>query len=219
MNLEQLKKYLGATRRLWHQHPLYLTRSDAVFNVRGLGEELFELFVLKNLECGSPYLLQVGANKGNAKHDLIDLIKRYELPGLLLEPQPDVFEVLRRNYSDMSSIKVANIPLSAQNEKRQIYRSSKSASVYHRDSARFGDGIASFSEDHLWKYFQKRATEEGKLQPRREVREAIPVQCRTVNEIVSPYRVRAIDILMVDTEGFDFEILQDGEYRHVLSLN
>ena len=208
MNFGQLKKYLGATRRLWRQHPLFLTRSDAVFTVHGLGEELFELFVLKHLERGAPYLFQVGANKGNARHDLIDLIKSHELPGLLLEPQPDVFESLRRNYSDVPSIKVANIALSTQNEERQIYRISASASMYHRDSARFGDGIASFSEDHVWKYFQKWASEEGKRQPRRKILEAIPVQCRTFSEIASCYSVRAIDILMVDTEGFDFEILK-----------
>ena len=63
--------------------------------------DVFALLI-RQIEPRSPefFFIQVGANDGRTGDPIRKHIERYQWRGLLLEPLPNVFEVLTRNYQN-----------------------------------------------------------------------------------------------------------------------
>src|SRR5687767_667926 len=76
-------------------------RLERVVDYRPHRLEAFELAV-RALDVRHPqfFFVQIGANDGRRGDPVFQFIRQYRWRGLLLEPQPDVFRVLVRNYED-----------------------------------------------------------------------------------------------------------------------
>lgn len=91
--------------------------------------ELNTLEVLVHLElCENEYFnfLHVGANDGKKSDPLYEIIKKYEISGILLEPVPETFERLKFNYANSVLVKnkkliLENIALTPEGESGDIY--------------------------------------------------------------------------------------------------
>lgn len=160
------------------------------------------------LEADSPFVVQVGAHFGNASHDMKAQLKKTSASALLVEPQPEAFLKLTRNYSDCPAVTLANVAVSDVSTTRPMYRIAENANQYHRTGGRFATSIASFNPEHPWQYFRRNATSAGLSADRNAVIESVTVDCLTFSELASRHRIERIDVLAVDTEGFDFEILK-----------
>ena len=147
-------------------------------------------------------VIQVGANDGtDALGDLIrdrpDRIER----ALLIEPQRAAFARLTRRFEDLPQVIRLNVAIDRQPGKRKIYFATGDG------AGGLGDGIASFERRHVEK--EIRAGTNARTD--REVAALIgsaTVPVTTLEDSAAEAGIVRPDVLMVDTEGFDGEIVR-----------
>ena len=204
-----IRSYLSTLKRVLKRDRYLIENPASISCDHNLGSAIFAL-ALAHLVLHKPAckLVQVGANSGKSAHDLFDEISKFRLRSLLIEPQADVFNVLKKNYSGMDYVVCVNAAIAPEKASRTIYRLSERANCFQLKGKSFGNGIASFSRDHVWQYFQSHCTPEGRNELPESIIVEFNVQCEQYETLANSYGFGTFDILLVDTEGFDFEILK-----------
>jgi FkbM family methyltransferase len=153
--------------------------------------------------------IQVGANDGQTKDPIYKYVIRDNWSGLVLEPQKKVFsEKLFPKLGKRSELTLLNVAVSNKDEQRTLYKISFS-------EARWATGLASFLKENIVRriqdgYVAKQAATEGIQIPATEaemIAEEIVI-CRSFNSLLDEYKMPRVDVLQIDTEGFDFEIIK-----------
>lgn len=156
----------------------------------------------KNLEMAVGYqianskdfkFLQIGAFDGVKNDPLNQLIRQFNLSGIVVEPQKEAFERLKENYSDVDRLILKNVAISKTDETRPFY-TSKSRSTQ----------VASFDRQHLIK---RNVPEEDILE--------IHLKCLSVSTLLKNCAFDNIDLIQIDTEGFDYEILKSINFNEI----
>jgi FkbM family methyltransferase len=137
--------------------------------------------------------LQVGANDGTTGDPIFRFVRRYGFRGVCVEPQPEAFARLRATYQDLPRVAVECAAIAEQDGVRPLYRFRPGPGV-----PAWADMLASFSRELLV------ANTHG---VRGEV-EAVSVPTVTLQALLSRHQLNALDLLQIDTEGFDFEIVK-----------
>ncbi len=163
------------------------------------------LLVREHLAAGRPFFfVQVGANDGVLDDGLRELVVAHKLPGMMIEPQPAVFEKLRANYRDQPGLVFENVAVANEEGTRSLYCPTADA-----PNAEWS-GLASFDRNHLRK--------QGV--PAEHIREvAVPVV--RLNTLLAKHKVEAVGLLQVDVEGFDDVIvgsaLESGVFPAIIN--
>lgn len=157
---------------------------------------LLEAFAFR--EKRAPFIFQIGANDGKDNDPLHRALTRYGWPALLLEPQPDVFRRLRENYSGNENVRLIECAIADHDGAGKLYRLHQDLHQYYPHRP---DGIASFSANHVLKHLPR-----GKQIP--AAVSSVDVKLRSITSIFQEYAVTRVDALVIDTEGFDWEILK-----------
>lgn len=154
-------------------------------------------------------VLQVGANDGITHDPIHKFIKRDHWQGVLLEPQKDVFDkYLSKIYALDVGIHTVHAALGHEDGTQAIFKIGFS-------QARWATGLTSFRREVLEEAFKsghvaRQAAKEGVPIPseteQQIVADMVPVI--SVSTIRSNYQLAKIDLLQIDTEGFDFEIIK-----------
>lgn len=139
------------------------------------------------------FFVQVGAHNG----DMDDPIHRWAVEhrwrGLLVEPQPGPFAQLKAGYAELGDRLVfENVAIDREERTRPLYRVDPRYATTPEQT-----GLASFFPDRAL------ATYAALNQLVSE-----PVQCLPFQRLLERHRVTKIDLLQIDTEGFDFEIIK-----------
>lgn len=182
-------------RRLRHDREVLAAIGEHGLDVLGL--------VIRQVvsAVGRPFFVQVGANDGSRDDRFGEHVRRHGLEGLFVEPQPEAFARLSRLYADRPGLRFENAA---------IARETGHATMY---------GMDGFHGDMQLDIFT-RFNKEELLRLRRylgvsaEVREIV-VPGLTFADLLSKHGVNRVDILVVDTEGFDFEILKMVDWSEV----
>lgn len=171
----------------------------------------FRELVHERLHTGSrATIVQVGANDGEANDPMGDLLLRCAANiqvALLIEPQPGAFERLTRRYREAGHVRCLKTAIDWQGGERLLYSIDCA-----RTSARIGkpisDGIASFSKDHVLGVLQRNCED---LRPE-EADDLIHIEEVPVSTLPDALHSAGIsgapDVVLIDTEGFDGEILR-----------
>jgi len=138
-------------------------------------------------------VIQIGANDGKSFDPVRSFILKYKFRALLVEPQPDVFERLKKNYEGREGVSFANVAISAKRGVLPLYRFKKTA-----DQSEWADCLASFSKETLLNNFHN---------VRGEVEE-LPIEAITLDDLFVKSGFEQVDLLQIDTEGYDYEILK-----------
>jgi len=153
--------------------------------------------------------IQIGGNDGFTNDPVHKFIKRDGWKGVILEPLPDIFESkLQRLYAKDQEVHTVNAALGAEKGVANIYRIGFS-------NKRWATGLTSFNRSVLEKAFTsglvaKNLKKEGRTDVP-DPKEGIVSQeiaVTTVNELTDHYDLKALDLLQVDTEGFDYEVIR-----------
>lgn len=139
--------------------------------------------IRRHLRTDSVFVVQVGANDGRADDPLSEPIVSYGWSGVLVEPQREPFAELQRNYSGCAGIELANCAISDHDGVVELYVSK--------------DGPSTL----------------GSLVPTRNAlrgADLVPetVDAVTFDTLVDRYGIDRVDVLQIDTEGYDAEILR-----------
>lgn len=136
-------------------------------------------------------LIQVGANEGRDDDPIRPYLLKYPWRGVLIEPQPEVFERLKENYAGLESrLSFENVAISSNTAPLQLYRLPPGATP--------SDSIVSFDPKIIAK--------QSGVKPQDMV--AISVPTARLDDIILKHQLTKVDVLQLDTEGYDWDVLQ-----------
>lgn len=173
------------------------TESDNIFN--------FETFLHQHLSRHDGlFFVQIGANDGVTDDPIHNFVKKYsgKVSGIAVEPLPDVFEVLRHNYKNYPNVRTLNMAIHNTEKVMQLYR--VDPQKLHRFDA-LSRGIASFDKDHHLR---------TSLVPSDSII-AEKVNCISFEDLLETNQIKKVDLLLIDTEGYDAEIILNLDFEKV----
>jgi FkbM family methyltransferase len=140
------------------------------------------------------FFVQIGANDGIMCDPIREFVTRNQIAGLAVEPLKDMFAKLEANYRDFPKVKPVNVALHATEKTFALHRvdPAKIAQV-----GIWSQGTASFKKSH-----------HAATQIPDDLLIAETVKCLTLSELLEQYQVPRLDLLQIDTEGYDFQIIK-----------
>ena len=158
---------------------------------------------------GNFTVVQIGANDGITHDPIHKFIKRDDWKGVLLEPQPDVFnEFLTKIYAKNKGIHPLCAAIGEKDGTQPIYKIGFS-------SMRWATGLASFSKEKIEKAFEdgivssncKRFGIEIPVDKSQWISHE-DVQVIAPATLIQTYNLQHIDLLQIDAEGYDLEVIR-----------
>ncbi|WP_428387780.1 FkbM family methyltransferase [Mucisphaera sp.] len=176
-------------------HGLRITydRDDRVLSDFDLLTLLLEANDLKSNQIRS--IVQIGANDGLVVDPVVNLINKSDARAFLLEPLPDRYEKLASLYADNRRVTTIRAALNDTNGEAILWRvapdneSLANLSVY-----------SSFDRSKLERQYSAYAGLGGRI-----IGET--VQSLTAEAFIEKYNLETIDLLQVDTEGWDARVV------------
>jgi FkbM family methyltransferase len=144
--------------------------------------------------------VQIGANDGASFDPLYPLIRRSpgQFRGLVVEPLKDKFDMLKQAYADIKSITPVNLAVHNTEKEMVIHRVRPDLEKKLGPWAR---GIGSFNPEH-----HKRSYLDNSHMI------AEKVICATFDRLLAAHKISNLELLITDTEGYDFEILRNLDF-------
>lgn len=167
-------------------------RMERIADLNENGVNVFWLGLrLAMARAGSDFFfVQIGANNGVSDDPIHEFVVKYHLSGVLIEPQPLIFLELRRNYAAEPQLLFENAAISAKDGEAKMY-------CAKAEDGKPTSGQTTFRREVLQYQIGRRA----KI-------EEIKVPTRTFQTLFARHAIRRVDLLQIDTEGFDCEILK-----------
>jgi len=146
--------------------------------------------------------VQVGAFDGVSCDPIREFVVRHDWRGVLLEPQPEAFAELVRNYGDRAGLIFRNAAVAESAGHLTLH------TVDAEGLPAWCGGLASFSRDSIEKH--------EPLVPglsRRIVSRQVPTV--TFDEVLDALGAPELHVLQIDTEGFDAEVVGMFPFRRM----
>ena len=185
------------------------------FRIRpGSMDEIFDRYARKRKDF---YFIQAGGNDGFMNDPIFRFIKKYGWKGIITEPQKRVFERrLKRTYHNAPNVILENVAISGKDETQTLYKLGIS-------NARWATGLASFRKDTLIRqikinYVGRKAKKEGIRLPDNPEEYIVTedIRCFTLETLMKRHGLPRLDLLQLDTEGYDFEIIRGIDFDRLV---
>jgi FkbM family methyltransferase len=145
------------------------------------------------------FFLQIGAHDGLSFDPIHEYVRHYHWRGLLVEPQPVIFKKLRENYAGEPQLLFENSAIAAQDGTLDLH---VFAGVDANDHASM---LASTRKHYLQLNGDRHR---GRL-------EKITVPALSLGSLLQKHGVDRVNLLQIDTEGFDFEIIKMVDFGRI----
>ena len=142
------------------------------------------------------FFIQIGANDGKRSDPMRSSIIELRLPGLLVEPIPDLFEQLKQNYASSPQLSFENVAIARHNGEISLFRISPDAHVED-----WVHGIVTYDRRWIEGMAKRRGLNNVYV-------EEIKVPTLTFKSLIQKYNIDAATLLQVDAEGMDLEIIK-----------
>lgn len=143
--------------------------------------------------------IQIGSNNGVSADPINKLIQENNWHGILIEPIHYLYEELKKNYQNIKNRLVfENCAIANSSGNLKFYRLEKSNAP---NLPYWYDQIGSFNKDVVLKHadlipnFHELLIEDN-------------VRAITFRDLLNKHSIKNIDLIQIDTEGYDFEILK-----------
>jgi FkbM family methyltransferase len=143
------------------------------------------------------HFVQIGANDGVQNDPIVALITRYAWHGVMVEPLPQHLAALRSRYGNNPRVTLVAAALDAQAGRRALYDINPGTHTLPQWSR----GLASFSRERVLEAAQSLDLPPSCVQQ-------TEVATVTWNHLWGQCPHARCDILIMDTEGFDLELLK-----------
>ncbi len=147
--------------------------------------------------------IQIGSNDGKSNDPLHDFIKSNNCKGVFIEPVPYLFERLKQNYKNSLNLFFENIAIADENSFKDFYTIKE---VKDNTLPSWYNQLSSFRLETIMshKYY---------IPNLEQLIEKQSVPTLTLQTIIEKYEIKHLDILHVDTEGYDFEIIKTIDFQ------
>jgi FkbM family methyltransferase len=154
------------------------------------------------------FFVEIGANDGEQHDHLHSLIRSHPWRGIMVEPVPYVFERLRENYEGIDRVILEPAAIADRDGRLPFYFLSEPDPGEVARLPDWYDGIGSFSRETVLSHAPQIPDIERRL-----VTAEVP--CLTLDSLLRKHGAERVDLLLVDTEGYDHEILRSIDFtRH-----
>lgn len=139
----------------------------------------------------------IGAYDGLANDPISRFAREHPCRGILVEPQPAVFERLRTNFGQLPGMTLVNAAIDETSGSRALY-------YIPPDTAglpAWTEQIASFRLDHLEKHEPQAPGLTAHIRSQ-------PIRTLSFHDLLNEFHVTAIDVLQIDAEGMDAQLLK-----------
>jgi FkbM family methyltransferase len=151
------------------------------------------------------FFVQIGAYDGLKSDPIQAAVRQCRWRGILVEPQRDAFERLKRNYANIPNLIFENIAVATSEGSLSLYTlRDEFAHLFQGDHRT----LSSFDPEHVIKHLTKRVDAGQAL-------EKLQVPCLTLSGLFAKYAVKTVDLLQIDAEGYDYEILKTIDFREI----
>lgn len=141
------------------------------------------------------FVIQIGSNDGKRFDDLNEFIKKFKPKAIFVEPILSNFNELKKNYSNQQYLIFENLAISVNNEINKLYKVKQSNLNLYDEHVL---GITSFNKEHLIKHGIKKKHIDFEK-----------VDSISILELLKKHSVSNFDLLIIDTEGYDSNIVYD----------
>jgi FkbM family methyltransferase len=181
--------------------------------------ELCAFYLMRRIK--HPFVLQIGANDGVRFDPLHQFTTDHGWAGLMVEPHPSVFRDLEDNYRGFQNIKTLNVAIGQSDGELSLYTPNDSIIASNPDLS----GLCSLDVDVLI-----RTMTYYKIQNPAQCVQRFAVKALSVATLLKESHLDSIDVLQIDTEGYDWKILSqfdlddlgvrliNVEYEHLESV-
>ena len=158
---------------------------------------------MSNMNNMNKTIIQIGSHVGNTCNDPIFNIVDNTTKLILVEPVPFLFEQLKYNYTNkfINNQNIIFINKAASNFIGEIEMTIPSPKNDFSKFPFWASQLASVNPEHAIGHINNLLVEK------------ITVKTTTINEIVKEYAITQIDLLHTDTEGHDYTILMDYNFK------
>jgi FkbM family methyltransferase len=151
------------------------------------------------------FFVEVGSNDGEKYDHLSSMIHAGGWGGIMVEPVPYVFERLRQNYGNTPGVILENVAIADRDAQLPFYHLAQLGEHEKETVPDWYDAIGSFVLETLMAHRDKIPDLE-----RRVVRTEIP--CVTFQTLCAKNGVERVDLILIDTEGFDWEVIKSIDF-------
>jgi len=150
------------------------------------------------------FFVQIGSSDGVIGDPIHHLIKRYAWSGILVEPVPYLFERLKENYAGCPNLVFENVGISSEDGMKEFW--------YPRQQDKGFAGpwwyhqLGSFSRDIILKH-------SGGIEELEKALVRAEIPCVSMRTLLERNKVRDLDLIHIDTEGYDFEVLKQIDFN------
>lgn len=148
-------------------------------------------------------VIQVGANDGARYDPLRREILRRQWSGVLVEPVPFIYERLCANYAGHPTMRFENCAIAAEGGAMPFHYLRRDPSL-----PQWASGLGSFMLDVVLSHRQWIPDIENYL-------ESTDVPCKSLDELCDSYALGQVDLLQIDTEGYDYEIVRMIDFERL----
>ncbi len=159
--------------------------------------DVFDLVLRDRMSRVSDFFfLQIGANDGVSFDPIHPYVREFHWRGILVEPVPYLFQRLKANYSGEPQLRFEQAAVAEQEGEITFY-AIRDASNLPADIR----GLGSLSRDVILAHRAVLPNIESLI-------EEIKVPAITVMGLIAKHGVEKLDLLQIDTEGYDYEVIK-----------
>jgi FkbM family methyltransferase len=162
--------------------------------------DVFDLAV-RDLMARQPdiFFLQIGAHNGLDYDPIAPFVREHHWRGLLVEPQKHVFAQLQANYAGEKQLQFENAAIAERAGTFTLY------AFAGADAADPASMAASSRRHYLTLNSEGRR---GSIKP-------MEVPALTLDGLLTKHGVERVDLLQIDTEGYDFQIIKMIDFNRI----
>ena len=150
-------------------------------------------------------LVVLGAHIGIHIKDEISRIKDRSV--LLVEPVPHNISAINENLKEFKNIHLEPVAVASVRETKDFFF--VKATSINKLKKHWASGIGSFNKNHLLNHRTKRfLIEEDDI-------DKIPIKTVKFEDLIEKYSITEIDKILIDIEGYEYEILKDMDLKKV----
>ena len=150
-------------------------------------------------------LVVLGAHIGIHIKDEISKIKDSSI--LLVEPVPHNISAIKENLKEFKNVHLEPVAVASVRETKDFFF--VKATSINKLKKHWASGIGSFNKNHLLNHRTKRfLIEEDDI-------DKIPIKTVKFEDLIEKYSITEIDKILIDIEGYEYEILKDMDLKKV----
>jgi FkbM family methyltransferase len=152
--------------------------------------------------------VEIGANDGEQHDHLRPYILAGGWRGVMVEPVPYVFARLRSNYAGVKGVALENAAIAGRDGRMTFFHLRDAPPEERAGLPDWYDGVGSFSREAILSHAPQMPDIAERIVE-------LEVEALSFDTLVARHALPGIDLLVVDTEGFDWEILRHVDFaRH-----